>query len=44
MAAADTFTVENQLEAVLPVWSVPRIYDEGQLPLVLTLERALRRE
>jgi hypothetical protein len=34
MAAADTYaTVEELLEAVFSMQSIPRLYNEGQLPL-----------
>jgi hypothetical protein len=41
MAATDTHaTIKELLEAVVSVRSVPRLYNEGQLPL----ERSLRRQ
>jgi hypothetical protein len=36
-------TIEELLEAVLSVLSVPRLYNEGQLPLEEILETAVRR-
>jgi hypothetical protein len=41
MAAADT--IQKLLEAVFSVRPVPRLYDEGQLPLVLSVETTVRR-
>jgi hypothetical protein len=39
MAATDTnATIEEQLEAVFFVQSVPRLYNEGELPLENSLE------
>jgi hypothetical protein len=44
MAATGTYeTIEELLEAVFFVWSVPRIYNEGQMPLEESLETAVRR-
>jgi hypothetical protein len=44
MAATDTHvTMEMLLEAVFSVRSVPRLYNEGQLPLEKSLETAVRR-
>jgi hypothetical protein len=43
MAARDTHAKIELLEAVLSVRSVPRLYDEGQLPLEKILETAVRR-
>jgi hypothetical protein len=36
-------TIEELLEAVFSVRSVPKLYNEGQLPLEESLERAVRR-
>jgi hypothetical protein len=44
MAATDTYaTIEELLEALLSVRSVLRLYNEGQLPLEESFERAVRR-
>jgi hypothetical protein len=44
MAATDTHaTIEELLEAVFSVLSVPRLYNEGQLPLRNSPEMAVRR-
>jgi hypothetical protein len=44
MAATDMHTTtEEMLEAVFSVRSVPRLYNEGQLPLEKSLETAVRR-
>jgi hypothetical protein len=32
-------TTEGLLKAVFPVWSVPRLYNEGQLPELAVRER-----
>jgi hypothetical protein len=36
-------TIEELLEALLSVRSVPKLYNEGQLPLEESLETAVRR-
>jgi hypothetical protein len=36
-------TTEELLEAMVSVWSVPRLYIKGQLPLEESLETAVRR-
>jgi hypothetical protein len=44
MAATDTHaTTEELLEAVVSVRSVPRLYNEGELPLEESLEMEMRR-
>jgi hypothetical protein len=44
MAATDIHvTIEELLESVLTVWSVPRLYNEEQLPLEKSIETALKR-
>jgi hypothetical protein len=44
MVATDTHvTIEELLEAVFSVKSVPRLFNEGQLPLEESLETAVRR-
>jgi hypothetical protein len=44
MSAADTHaTIEELLEAVLSVRSVPKQYNEGQLPLEKRLKTVVRR-
>jgi hypothetical protein len=44
MAATDTYaTIKELLEAVFSVWSVPRLYNEGQLSLRESQETAFRR-
>jgi hypothetical protein len=35
--------MEELLKAVFSVWSVPRIYNEGQLPLEESLQTAVRK-
>jgi hypothetical protein len=35
-------TTDELLEAVFSVWSVLRLYNEGQLPLEESLETAMR--
>jgi hypothetical protein len=42
MATIDTYaTREELLEAAFSVWSVPRLYNEGQLPSEESLETAV---
>jgi hypothetical protein len=41
ITATDTHAI---MEAVFTVWSVPRLYNEGQLPLRESPETAVRRE
>jgi hypothetical protein len=43
MAARDKRATIDLLEAVFSAQSVPRIYNEGQLPLEESLEKAVRR-
>jgi hypothetical protein len=44
MAATDSHaTTEELLEAVFCVWSVPRLYNEGQPPLEESLEMTVKR-
>jgi hypothetical protein len=44
MAATDTHaTIEELLEAVFSVRSLPMLYNEGHLPLEESLETAVRR-
>jgi hypothetical protein len=44
MAATDTYaTIEELLEAVFSVRSMPTLYNEVQLPLEKSLETAVRR-
>jgi hypothetical protein len=44
MASTGTHeTIEELLEAVFFVWSVPRLHNEGQLPSEESLETAVRR-
>jgi hypothetical protein len=44
MTAADTYTkIKELLEAVFSVRSVPRLYNEDQLPLEESLETGVRR-
>jgi hypothetical protein len=44
MAATGTYAIiEEQFEAMFSVRSVPRLYNEAQLPLVKSLETAVRR-
>jgi hypothetical protein len=44
MAVTDTHaTIEELVEAVVSVRSVPRLYNEDQLPLDESLETAVRR-
>jgi hypothetical protein len=44
MVATDTHaTIEKMFKAVLSVRSVTRLYNEGQLPLEKSLEKAIRR-
>jgi hypothetical protein len=44
MATADTHaTIVELLQAVFSVWSMPRLYDEDQLPLQESPETAVRR-
>jgi hypothetical protein len=45
IAAADTYaTTEELLEAVFSMLSMPRLYNEDQLPLQKSSEMAVRRE
>jgi hypothetical protein len=45
MPATDTHaTIKQLLEALFSVWSVPRPYNEGKLPLVDSLEAAVKEE
>jgi hypothetical protein len=44
MAAKDTHaTTEEMLEAMFSVRFVPRLYNEGQVPLEVSLETSVRR-
>jgi hypothetical protein len=44
MAAKDTHaTIEDLLETVFSLRSVPRLYNEGKMPLEENLEKAVRR-
>jgi hypothetical protein len=44
MASTDTYArIEELLEAIFSVQSVPRLYNEGQMPLEKSLEMAVRR-
>jgi hypothetical protein len=43
MAATDTYTIKELLEAVLSVRSVLRLYNKGQLPFEESLETPVRR-
>jgi hypothetical protein len=42
MAATDTHTIEELLEAVSSVRSVPKLYNEDYLPLRESLETAVK--
>jgi hypothetical protein len=43
MAVTDTQTAIEVLQAVFSVRSVPRLYNEGQMPLADSLETAVTR-
>jgi hypothetical protein len=43
MTATDMHTTQELLEAVFAVRSVPRLYNDGQLPLDKSVEMAMRR-